>query len=151
MKLGQAGLAILKHYETGPDGKGPALESYLCPARVWTIGWGHTRGVRFDQHCTPAQAEAWLADDYREAEKAVNEAVSVALTQHQFDALVCFVFNVGVGAFLGSTLLQHLNSGNYGAAAEQFKRWVKSKGVTLNGLVKRRDEERALFLTGVGA
>lgn len=150
MKLGQAGLAIIKHYEQGPGG-GPALESYVCPAGVWTIGWGHTNGVRFGQHCTLAQAEQWLVDDYSHAQKAVNEAVSVALTQNQFDALVSFAFNVGVGAFLGSTLLKFLNSGNYGDAASQFKRWVKSKGVTLNGLVKRRDEERSLFLTGLGA
>lgn len=149
MKIGKAGLDIVKLYEQGPEG-GPALESYLCPGRVWTIGWGHTKGVRMGQHATLAQCEQWLLEDCADAEKAVNDLVKVPLTQNQFDALVSFVFNVGRGNLANSTLLRLLNAGDYAGAAEQFPRWNKSKGRILNGLVARRADEKALFLTGIG-
>lgn len=159
MKIGKAGLDIIKVYEQGPEG-GAALESYLCPARVWTLGWGHTKGVRMGQHATLAQCEQWLLDDVADAEKAVNELVGVPLTQNQFDALVSFVFNVGRGrplghrlgaaGFEGSTLLGILNARDYDGAAKQFKRWNKGGGAVLNGLVARRADEEALFMTGIG-
>lgn len=159
MKTGKAGLDIIKLYEQGPGG-GPALESYLCPARVWTIGWGHTKGVRMGQHATLAQCEQWVREDCAEAEAAVNDLVTVPLTQNQFDALVCLVYNIGRGrprdhkdgpaGFHGSTLLQMLNAGDYGGAAKQFDRWNKANGRVLNGLVARRADERDLFLTGIG-
>lgn len=159
MKVGKAGLDIIKHYEQGPEG-GPALESYLCPARVWTIGWGHTRGVGMGLHATEAQCVAWLDQDKDEAERAVNELVTTPLTHNQFDALVSFVFNVGRGrpispgfsgkGFHGSTMLRYLNAGDYLGAAAQFARWNKSNGVVLNGLIERRAKERDLFMTGIG-
>lgn len=159
MKIGKAGLDIIKLYEQGPDG-GPALEAYLCPARVWTLGWGHTKGVRMGQHCTLAQAEQWAVEDCADAERAVNDLVGVPLTQNQFDALVSFVFNVGRGrpqsdpkgpaGFHGSTLLRKLNAKDYTGAAKEFPRWNKGGGVILNGLVMRRADEQALFLTGIG-
>lgn len=157
MKIGKAGLDIIKLYEQGPDG-GPALESYLCPSRVWTIGWGHTKGVRMGQHATLAQCEQWLLEDCAEAERGVNLLVKVPLTQNQFDALVSFAFNVGtdidddtIAEGLGdSTLLRKLNAGDYAGAAKEFPKWNKSKGRVLNGLVLRRQDEQALFMTGIG-
>lgn len=149
MKIGKAGLDIIKLYEQGPDG-GPALEAYLCPARVWTIGWGHTKGVHYGMHATVEQCEQWIVEDCADAEKAVNDLVKVPLTQNQFDALVSFVFNIGRGNLANSTLLRLLNAGDYAGAAGQFPRWNKSKGRILNGLVARRADEKALFLTRIG-
>ena len=159
MKIGKAGLDLIKLYEQGPDG-GAALESYLCPARIWTIGWGHTKGVHIGQHATLAQCEQWLLEDVATAEAAVNALVRVPLTQNQFDALVSFVFNIGVGrpttdpkggaGFWASTLRRLLNESDYAGAAGQFKRWNKGGGAVLNGLVARRADEEALFMTGIG-
>lgn len=158
MKIGARGLAILKHYEQGPNG-GVALQAYLCPAKVWTIGWGHTKGVKKGDTCTELQADRWLDEDCDEAEAAVERYVVVPLNQNQFDALVCFVFNIGVGSpaggrfgasgFRGSTMLMRLNAGLYTEAAGQFPRWNKSNGKVLEGLTKRRYKERDLFLTPV--
>lgn len=157
MKIGKAGLDIIKLYEQGPDG-GPALESYLCPARVWTIGWGHTKGVYMGQHATPQQCDQFLLDDLRETEAGVNRLVRVPITQNQFDALCSFAFNCGldidadtIAEGLGdSTLLRKLNAGDYTGAANEFPKWNKAGGVILNGLVMRRADEKALFLTGIG-
>jgi lysozyme len=79
------------------------------------------------------------------AQTAVNQLVRVKLTQNMFDALVCFVYNIGENAFSRSTMLQLLNSGQYEAAAKQFDVWVKAGGKTVKGLVTRRMKERALF------
>lgn len=147
MKISQQGLDLIKEHEQGPEG-GPALEAYPCSAGVWTIGWGHTKGVRFDQHATEDQCRQFLLEDTSFAEALVNSGIRVPLTQNQFDALVSLVFNIGSGHFCTSTLRKKLNAGDYAGAAEEFPRWNKSKGVVLNGLVKRRAEERALFLTG---
>lgn len=149
MKISKAGLDLLKVYEQGPHG-GFARKAYKCSGGVWTIAWGHTRGVKEGDTCTAEQADAYLLDDVAFAEGAVNRLVEVPLTQPQFDALVCLVFNIGAGAFAGSTLLRLLNAGDYTGAANQFPRWNKSKGVILNGLVARRADEKALFLTGIG-
>jgi len=95
---------------------------------------------------TAGQAESLLRKDILWVEKAVNKLVVVPLTQNQFDALSSIVFNIGEGAFSTSTLLRLLNSKDYEGAANQFPRWNKQKGRVLNGLTKRRQEERALFL-----
>jgi lysozyme len=150
VKLGKAGSDLIKVYEQGPEG-GPALEAYLCPARVWTIGWGHTKDVFMGQHCTEQQAERWFDEDTDEAERAVDLLVVAPLTQNQFDALVSFTYNLGRGNLATSTLLRLLNAKDYTGAANQFPRWNKSKGIVLNGLVSRRADEKALFLTGIGA
>lgn len=147
MKISQQGLDLIKRYEQGPGG-GVALESYLCSGGKWTIGWGHTKGVRFDQHATEDQCRQFLLDDTAEAEAAVNRLVKVPLAQHQFDALAVFVFNIGATEFVTSTLRKKLNAGDYTGAAKEFPRWNKARGVVMKGLVRRRADERNLFLTG---
>lgn len=121
--------------------------AYKCPAGVWTIGYGHTSGVRKGMRCTETQAEVWLMDDLRESEQAVDYLVKVPLTDNQRGALVSFVFNVGAGNFAASTLLKKLNAGDYDGAASEFARWNKAGGKILPGLTKRRQAEAALFLS----
>ena len=95
---------------------------------------------------TKAQALDYLKQDLSVFEKAVTNYVKVPLNQNQFDALVSFSFNCGDGALKTSTLLQKLNSSDYNGAANEFLKWNKSNGKVLNGLVKRREEEKELFL-----
>lgn len=144
MKTSASGLSLLKAHE------GCRLKAYMDTGGVWTIGYGHTEGVRAGDTCTQAQAEAWLVEDVVDAEKQVGNGVRVPLTQNQFDALVSLVYNIGGGAFFSSTLLRKLNAGDYTGAAGQFTRWIFDNGMIVNGLVLRRSDERALFLTGIG-
>jgi lysozyme len=132
--------------------EGLETEAYPDPGnRVtgepWTIGYGHTRGVRRGDTCTEAQATEWLRADLQAAEGAVRHLVDMPLTQGQFDALASFVFNVGPSAFGNSTLLRLLNGGDYAGAADQFKRWNRGADGVLPGLVIRRAAERDLFLS----
>lgn len=129
--------------------EGCELEAYDDGAGVWTIGYGHTRGVFEGMTITQAQAEDFLQKDLEKFESYVLDAVSVKLTDDQFSALVCFCFNVGPGkeGFGGSTLLKLLNAGDYQGAANQFVRWNKVDGKPWLGLTRRRLAERALFLS----
>ena len=118
--------------------EGCKLTAYKCPAGVWTIGVGHTKGVKQGQTITKAQAMTLLKGDLLPCENYVNN-LGVYKTQGQFDALVDFCFNLGTGALGRSTLLKFIRQGK----AEQyirgeFAKWVKSGGKTLAGLVKRR-------------
>lgn len=129
------------------DSEALRLTSYLpTPNDRWTIGWGHTSNVTEGMVITEVQAEAFLRSDLGWAEDAVNAKVKVGLTQHHFDALVSFVFNIGAGAFSSSTLLRKLNAGDYAGAANEFPRWNKQKGKVLGGLVTRRAMEMEYFL-----
>ena len=148
MKTSAAGKALIKHFESFSS------VPYLCPGNVWTIGWGHTKGVTKDtKPITMAEGEILLAEDLAEFEDAVTDLVVVPITQGQFDALVSFAFNVGqdidadtIAEGLGdSTLLKMLNAGNTAGAAKQFLRWNKAKGRVLAGLTRRRAAERAMF------
>lgn len=123
---------------------------------IWTIGWGHTKGVKEGDTCTMGQADQWLHDDTMEACRHVNEAVTVTLTQAQFDALASLFFNCGYGRKDGipndladSTLLKLLNAGDYEGAAGQFKRWDRQAGKELDGLLKRREAEAQHFRSGL--
>lgn len=123
---------------------------YLDPVGIPTGGYGHTKGLTKDmvgQPVSAAQADAWLREDLQSAVAAVNKLVKVPLTQHQFDALVDFTFNVGTGNFQSSTLLKMINAGDMDAADDQFARWVFAKGQKLPGLVKRRELETIWFST----
>jgi lysozyme len=123
------------------------LEAYLpTPNDEWTIGWGHTHGVEKGDVITKAQAQSYFDADVAWAEAAVNKSVKVGLTQHQFDALVSFVFNIGETDFKTSTLLRKLNAGDYEGAANELPRWKYQKGEVLRGLVRRRAEEMEYFL-----
>lgn len=112
---------------------------------VWTIGYGHTKGVKEGDTCTTAQAEEWLQQDVVTAVMAVRNLVKVALTQNQFDALVSLIYNCGPEP-LEKTLGQQLNAGNYNGAAGQFKRWDYQAGKELPGLETRRVAEMNHFL-----
>lgn len=125
--------------------EGMRLQAYQDTGSVWTIGYGHTRGVRPGQSITEAEADALLIDDLDDAADAVRASVTVPLTQGQFDALCDFVFNLGAGRLRDSTLLRLLNQRKYGEASAQFRFWVMAGGKPLPGLVKRRAAERALF------
>jgi len=144
-RMSARGLALLQEHE------GFSPTPYRDFEGNWTIGYGHLiRAGESFTSLTPEQALELLAADVREAEDAVNAVVSVPLTQSQFDALVSFAFNVGAGAFRGSTLVKRLNAGEYAAVPEELQRW---KFITQNGqkvessiLAKRRVAESALFL-----
>ncbi len=140
-KISFAGLSLIKKFE------GCRVNAYLCPARVWTIGYGHTKTVKPGQKITLDQANQLLEQDVEVFEQAVTRLVSVPINQNQFDALVSLAFNIGVNALANSTLLKILNRKDYLRAADQFLRWSKVGNTTLKGLLDRRSEERALFLS----
>lgn len=140
MNLGAKGEALIKSFEK------LRLAAYKpTPHDVWTIGWGHTRGVVEGSGCNEAKAQQWFRYDTDDAVQCVNTAVSAPLTQNQFDALVSFAFNIGVHNFIDSTLLMLLNKKDYEGAAEEFCRWNKQAGTVLTGLTARREAERALY------
>lgn len=140
MKTGLDGLALIRGFE------GCVLHAYLCPAKVLTIGFGSTGPhVKPGMVITGDEAIALLSKDLERFEQAVAKAVKAKLNQHQFDALVSFAFNVGIGAFQKSTLLKLLNVGDYASVPAQMARWNKGGGKVLPGLVRRRRAEGALF------
>ncbi len=138
-KLGQKGLDLIKSFE------GLRLKAYQDSVGVWTIGYGHTGGVKPGQTITKAQAEAFLKSDTGWAQDAVRKSVKVPLTQGQFDALTSFTFNLGAGALKSSTLLKKLNAKDYAGAQKEFGKWVHAGGQVLQGLVRRRAAEAAMF------
>jgi lysozyme len=141
MQISARGIQLIKQHE------GLRLEAYVCPAGKWTIGYGHTRTAARGLKITEEQADALLRQDIAFAELAVRQ-MGVQLTQGQYDALVSFVFNVGIGAFRNSTLRQMVIDRKPAAeVAAQFGRWVYAGGRPLPGLVKRRKDEAALYLS----
>lgn len=139
--ISRRGLELIKRFE------GYSGAAYLCPANVWTIGWGHTQGVKKGDICTPELAEVYLAHDVEDVERAITKLVKVPLTQEQFDALASFVFNIGTGKFMKSTLLRRLNAGAYDDVPQQLLRWNKAGGKTSAGLAKRRAAEAQMWDT----
>ena len=139
MKLGEKGTEILKYFE------GCRLEAYQDSVGVWTIGYGHTKGVLEGMTITQEGAEQLLQTELEEYEGYIEKYVTVPLTQNQFDALVVWVYNLGPTNFRNSTLLKELNAGNYNAAGQEITRWNKAGGKVLAGLVKRREAEAKLF------
>src|SRR5450830_1421524 len=149
MKTSPDGIAVLQYFENC------SLTAYPDPATggaPWTIGWGHTGpevvpGLVWTQD----QAAGQLVSDLTSRELTVTRAVTTQLTQGQFDALVDFVYNLGAGNFLSSTLLRLVNAGDMEGAAAQFARWNKAAGVPMRGLTRRRAAEAALFTGSTGA
>jgi len=140
MRTNAKGIALIKEFE------GLRLEAYLCPARVWTIGWGHTKGVKQGDRIDTSTAEKYLKEDIEEAERGIEKLVKVKLNDNQFSALVSFVFNLGIGNLQKSTLLRVINiSPNSANVGFQLKKWVYSDGQVLPGLVRRRAEEEKLY------
>jgi lysozyme len=129
--------------------EGDVLKAYPDPGTggdPWTIGYGHTGPeVHQGMVITQPEAEILLGQDLQRVGQQVAKAVKVELTQNEFDALVCFVFNVGIGNFMKSSMLRLLNAGDYAAAANEFDKWTKAAGHVLPGLVTRRHDEKDLF------
>lgn len=137
--INKAGLEIIKEFE------GLRLKAYICPAGVLTIGYGSTGShVKPGMVITEAQAEELLRSDLRRFEDAVAKAAPDA-TDNQFSAMVSLAFNIGEGAFAGSTVLRKHLAGDHVGAAEAFKLWNKGGGQVLTGLVKRRAAEAQLY------
>lgn len=147
MKTSPAGIAAIKRRE------GVRLVAYPDPAMggdPWTIGVGHTGpDVYPDKRINNDESDALLAADLVRFEKGVERLVKVPLTQNQFDALVSFAFNVGLGNLESSTLLKRLNAKDYAGAADQFLRWNRAGGKEMAGLTTRRQDERKQFTNGV--
>jgi len=139
MRTGPQGIELIRHFE------GCRFDAYLCPAGVWTIGYGHTADVKEGDSIDQEAAEAFLIEDLEKFEQAVTRLVEVPLTQQQFDALVSWTFNLGAGNLAESTLLRKLNNYQYAEVPEQMMRWVRAGGQVLDGLVRRRAAEAALF------
>ena len=125
--------------------EGCRLVAYQDQRGIWTIGYGHTAHVYEGQVCTKEQAECWLMQDTQTAQAGVNRLVHVPLTQGEFDALVDFTFNLGVGAFANSTLLTLVNDGKFEAAANEFEKWDHCGGQVVAGLLRRRLAEKETF------
>lgn len=140
------GIELIKHFE------GKKLSAYLDPVGIPTIGYGHTKTARMGQVISSERAEELLRQDLATFENGIRHAVSVKMSQPQFDALVSWAFNVGLGAARSSTLLRKLNAGSYNGAAEEFKRWnkgtINGRLVVLPGLTRRRKAEELMFRTG---
>lgn len=146
MKVSEKGLELIKSSE------GLRLKAYLCSAGVWTIGYGHTKGVKRGMVISEAQAEDLLRDDLRDVESVLNRIPVNSLLQQQFDALASFVFNFGATKFGSSTLLKRVIKRDPGAV-EEFHKWVWETGPDgkkrkSDGLIRRRIREAKLFTTG---
>lgn len=140
-QINNAGLSLIKNFE------GCRLQAYQDAVGVWTIGFGHTGGVYAGQTITQDQADALLEQDLHYFEVGVNSRVARNATPNQFAAMVSLAYNIGIYAFGGSSVLRNFNAGEINAAADSFLLWNKADGDVLEGLVRRRTAERALFLT----
>ena len=140
MKTSIEGLALIKKFE------GLELEAYKCAAGVWTIGYGHTKDVQEGDVWSESHADHMLEVELEEFEGYINNNVTVALSQNQFDALVSWVYNLGPANLKASTMLKVLNSGDYEGVPAQIKRWNKAGGKVLKGLIRRREAEALLFV-----
>lgn len=143
MKTSVIGRRLIKIFE------GYRSEAYICPAGKWTIGYGHTRGVKEGDTCTKAQADEFLKEDLLEAENTVNTQ-NLDINQHQFDALVSLVYNIGSGNFQESTLLKMLKSDTIArdSLKEAWSRWKYAGGEVQKGLIRRRAAEWSLYKNG---
>ncbi|MEI9758058.1 lysozyme [Enterobacter hormaechei] len=145
MQTSEKGIALIKQFE------GCKLTAYQDSVGVWTIGYGWTQPVdgkpiRAGMTINQETAERLLKTGLVSYESDVSRLVKVGLTQGQFDALVSFTYNLGARSLSTSTLLRKLNAGDYAGAADEFLRWNKAGGKVLNGLTRRREAERDLFL-----
>lgn len=152
MKVSSRGRDLIADFEQGPGG-GPALIAYLCPAGKWTIGYGHTEGVKpGDKLDSPTHAKVLLDEDLAVWAAGVERMLARAnTTQHEFDALVSLAYNIGLGGLEKSTVLRLHKAGDKTGAARAFAMWNKAtvggKLVEMRGLTRRRAAEAALYLT----
>ncbi|OAB78782.1 lysozyme [Cochleicola gelatinilyticus] len=147
MKLSNKGIDLIKKYE------GFRNNAYLCPAMIWTIGYGNTyypngKKVKAGDIVTLKEGEELLLHTVKRYEDCVNQKVTSNINQNMFDALTSFTYNLGCGAFLKSTLLKKVNlNPNDPDIAYQFTRWNKAGGKVLKGLTRRRNEESFLYFS----
>lgn len=141
MKTSNNGISIICRFE------GLRLQSYMCSAGILTIGFGHT-GPEVKEHMTITKDKAveFLKADLQKFEDRLRVLVKIPLLQHEFDALISLMFNIGAGAFSKSTLLKWLNEGRKMDASLEFLSWNKIAGQPISGLTTRRSLERDLFL-----
>lgn len=146
MKTSQVGLALIKHYE------GFYSKPYRCPAGLWTIGYGHliNDGRNLPVDCNRVfsigEIDALLIADLKRFERGVALYCPVQLTQNQFDALVSFSFNLGLGTLQRSTVRQKINRGDFKGAAKVLLQYNKAGGKVLKGLdLRRKDEARLTY------
>ena len=140
MRTSLQGLQLIKDFE------GLRLKAYLCPAGIPTIGWGHTRGVRIGETITEAQASDYLVEDIAPIEVLLNSQ-HINFRQEQFDALVSWIFNLGVNAFGGSTMLKYIRDNRSDEdITDQMVRWVNVGKKPLVGLKRRRIAEANMFV-----
>ena len=145
--INEAGLELIKHYE------GWRKSVYLCSAARATIGWGSTWDRNGDavtlKHLdiTKKQGEYLLIREVRHSEAEIRKLVKTELTENMFSSLCSFIYNVGSGNFQKSTMRMRLNRGLHEEAADEFPKWRKAGGRIVKGLVRRRKQERELFLT----
>jgi len=142
MQISNKGLDLIKFYE------GLELEAYKCAAGVLTIGYGWTHDVKEGDTITEERAEELLKEGIVQYENAVHDLVDVPLEQHQFDALVSWVYNLGKANLAASTLLKKVNAQEFDEVPDQIRRWNKAGGKVLEGLTKRRESEAKLWSTG---
>ena len=139
MQLSKTGIELLKHFE------GCELKAYQDSVGVWTIGYGHTKGIYEGLEITQSEAEKMLIDELPEYEGYITDKIVPRLQQHEFDALVCWVYNLGPTNLSSSTMLKKLNAGEFKEVPFQMKRWDKAGGQPLLGLTRRRNAEALLF------
>jgi lysozyme len=146
MKLNKKGIEMMHHYE------GLKLTAYLCPAKVWTIGYGNTfyedgTKVKQGDKITKERADQLFINiTNKNFSEPLLKLIKVKLNENQFSALVCFAYNVGIGALAKSTLLRKVNANpNDLTIRNEFLKWNKAGGKVLNGLTKRRESEANLY------
>ena len=139
MKISEDGLELIKKFE------GCETSAYQDSVGVWTIGFGHTKGVEEGQPCSIEDAESMLADEMDEYEGYINNMVKVELQQHEFDSLVAWVYNLGPTNLSESTMLKVLNGGQFDRVPDEMNRWTRAGGEILEGLVRRRQAESLMF------
>jgi len=143
-KASAAAIELIKRFES------LRLEAYLCPAGVWTIGWGHTAGVQPGDSTTQERAEVLLEADVAEVEDGLPKVIHAPLTQGQWDALVSLCFNLKGGALglgrLAPHLVAKLNAGDAAGAADELLDINRAGGQVVPGLTRRREAEREMFL-----
>lgn len=140
MIITNEGINLIKKFE------GLKLEAYLCPAGVWTIGYGHTKGVKKGDKITQLEADNLLKEDLSSFEKGVTSLIKSNINQNQFDALVSFAFNLGLVNLKNSTLLKKVNSNpDDRTIVDEFIKWIYAGGKPLEGLKRRRQAEAYLY------
>jgi lysozyme len=146
MHISEEGLALIKHFEGCPTDDEGNVIAYQDAVDIWTIGYGHIKGVQEGDKWTQEKADFMLWRELEEEyENYIKDYVHVPLNQNQFDALCSWVYNLGPNNLKVSTLLKKHNNGEYDEVPAQIKRWNKAGGKVLEGLVRRREAEALMF------